>query len=142
MGNRDRKFQCPECRSHYTQTVSLAYSQSVRTGYNGNQTISAFGAELQPPEARSELLVPLAYAATMFLLTFFFLPYEITWMSFGWLQIILETTSGRLGFSTGVALAVLIYSSGRAIAHNATVHAAAMEEWGQTMICRRCGVRF
>ncbi len=142
MSSRRHKMQCPACGSHYTQSVSVAYSQSVRTGYNGQQTISEFGRELEPPEAQSEFLVPLCMAATAFVFTYVFFPTEIDWFDLAWLQNVLTSFWGRIGISIGVAIAIFIFLSGAAVAHNMTVHASDMKEWGRTTVCRRCGERF
>ena len=55
-----KSMQCPRCYSRYTQSVEMAYSQSVRTGESGYTSISEFGRSLEPPEARSEVGYPLA----------------------------------------------------------------------------------
>ena len=142
MSSRHNRMRCPECGSHYTQSVSVAYSQSVRTGYNGQQTISEFGRELEPPEAQSEFLVPLGLAATAFFFTYVFFPREISWLDQAWLHTIITSFWGRFGISAGVALVILVFLSGTAISYNMTVHASDMKEWGREMICRRCGERF
>jgi hypothetical protein len=135
-------MQCPECGSHYTQSVPLAYSQSIRTGYNGNQTISEFGQALEPPEPRSEFLVPLLSAAFLFGVIFFFFPTEISWLSTSWVHDKITSLWGRVSISGGLAFALLIFLSGDAIAHNTTAYAEDMDEWEATVVCRRCGEQF
>ena len=142
MSSHRHRMQCPECGSNYTQSVPLAYSQSIRTGYNGTQTISEFGQALEPPEPRSEFLVPLLNAIFLFGVVFFFLPTEISWLTPGWVQDAITSFWGRVGISGGLAVAFLIFLSGGAIAHNTTAHAADMDEWERTVICRRCGEHF
>jgi len=142
MSRRRPRMQCPECGSHYTQSVPLAHSQSIRTGYNGNQTISEFGQALEPPEPRSEFLVPLIIAIFLFGVLFFFLPTEISWIGTGWVQDVITSLWGRVGISGGLAVAFLIFLSGGAIAHNTTAYAEDMDEWECTVICRRCGKQF
>ena len=135
-------MQCPECGSHYTQAVPLAYRQSIRTGYNGHQSISEFGQELEPPQARSEVLVPMLYAVALFGVTFVLLPAEITWFDLGWPQQLLTSTFGRLGLAGAAAMSLLVYLSACAIAENLTDHAREMDDWEHTIVCRRCGYRF
>ena len=139
---RFHTMQCPECGSHYTQAVPLAYRQSIRTGYNGHQSISEFGQELGPPQARSELLVPMLYAAALFGVTFVLLPTEITWLDLGWPQQLLTSTLGRLGIAGVAAMSLLVYLSACAIADNLTGHAREMNDWERTVVCRRCGAQF
>jgi hypothetical protein len=135
-------MQCPECDSHYTQAVPLAYRQSIRTGYNGHQSISEFGQELEPPQARSEVLVPMLYAVALFGVTFLLLPTEITWFDIEWPQLLLTSTLGRLAIAGAAAFSLLIYLSACAIADNLTDHAEKLDEWERTVVCRRCGGQF
>lgn len=139
---RSHAMQCPECGSHYTQAVPLAYRQSVRTGHNGHQSISEFGQELEPPQARSEVLVPMIYAVALFGVTFVLLPAEITWFDLGWPQQLLTSTLGRFGIAGMAAFSLLVYLSACAIADNLTGHAREMDDWGRTVVCRRCGTQF
>lgn len=139
---RSHAMQCPECGSHYTQAVPLAYRQSIRTGYNGHQSISEFGQELEPPQARSEVLVPMLYAVALFGVTFVLLPTEITWLDLGWSQQLSTSTLGRLGIAGVAAISLLVYLSARAIADNLTGHAGEMHHWERGVVCRRCGHRF
>ena len=135
-------MQCPACGSHYTQAVSLAYTQSIRTGYNGTQSISEFGRELEPPPAQSEVLIPLGLAAVMFVATHMFIPIDASWIGIEWVQRFLTSTWGRIGISALAAFLVLVWSSGSAAAHNDTEHAKEMEDWERAVVCRRCGEQF
>ena len=139
---RMKSMQCPECGSHYTQAISLAYSQSIRTGYNGNQSISEFGRGLEPPPPQSEVLIPLGLAAVMFVATFVFFPTDASWIGIDWVQRFLTSSWGRIAISTLAAFLVLVWSSGSAIAHNATEHASEMDDWERAVVCRRCGEQF
>ena len=135
-------MQCPACGSHYTQAVSLAYTQSIRTGYNGTQSISEFGRELEPPAAESEVLIPLGLAAIMFVATFVFFPTEASWIGTEWVQRFLNSTWARVTISALAALLVWVWSSGSAMAHNTTDHANEMDEWERSVVRRRCGEHF
>lgn len=139
---RSHAMQCPECGSHYTQAVPLAYRQSIRTGYNGHQSISDFGQSLEPPQARSEVLVPMLYAAALFGAIFVLLPTEITWFDIEWPQLLLTSTLGRLAIAVAAAFSLLIYLSACAIADNLTDHAEKLDEWERMVVCRRCGEQF
>lgn len=135
-------MQCPSCKSHYTQAVSVAYSQSIRTGYNGHQSISEFGRGLEPPPARSELAIPFAVAIFVFSVAMYALPEEIVWVNVAWLQKLFSTFWGRVGISGTLATFVLTLMSASAVAYNISVHSGELSEWEQEVICRRCGERF
>ena len=135
-------MQCPSCRSHYTQAVSVAYSQSIRTGYNGHQSISEFGRDLEPPPARSEIANPLMVAILVFSLALFTLPNEMGWVNMPWLQTVFSTSWGRVALSATLAISVLFLMSTSAIDYNISVHTGEMSEWEREVICRRCGHRF
>jgi len=135
-------MQCPSCRSHYTQAVSLAYSQSIRTGYNGHQSISEFGRDLEPPPARSELAIPFAVAIFVFAMALFTLPNDLAWPDVAWLQALFSTSWGRVALSGALALAALLLMTASAIGYNISVHSDEMSEWENDVICRRCGERF
>ena len=135
-------MQCPGCGSHYTQAVSLAYSQSIRTGYNGHQTISEFGKELEPPPARSEIGIPMIVAATMFGITFFLLPEAVDWFDAGWIKHVLSSYRWRIGIAATLALFIMISHCASAMAYNLSEHSEDMDDWDRSVICRRCGEQF
>lgn len=135
-------MQCPNCRSHYTQAVSVAYSQSIRTGYNGHQSISEFGRDLEPPPARSEFAIPFMVAVFVFSAALLTLPSELGWVDWAWLQALFSTFWGRVALSGTLAIAALLLTSASAIAYNISVHSDEMSEWEKDVICRRCGERF
>jgi hypothetical protein len=135
-------MQCPSCRSHYTQAVSVAYSQSIRTGYNGHQSISEFGRDLEPPPARSEFAIPFMVAIFVFSVALFTLPSELGWVDMAWLQALFSTFWGRVALSATLAIAALLLMSASAIGYNISVHSDDMSEWEKDVICRRCGHRF
>jgi len=41
-----KNMLCPSCGSHSTQAIELAYSQAVRVGDLGHETVSRFGQAL------------------------------------------------------------------------------------------------
>jgi hypothetical protein len=135
-------MQCPNCRSHYTQAVSVAYSQSIRTGYNGHQSISEFGRDLEPPPARSEFAIPFAVAIFVFSAALFTLPSDLAWPDVAWLQALFSTFWGRVALSGMLAIAALLLMSASAIGYNISVHSDELSEWEKEVICRRCGERF
>ncbi len=137
-----KSMQCPSCKSHYTQAVSVAYSQSIRTGYNGHQSISEFGRDLEPPPARSEFAIPFMVAIFVFSVALFTLPSELGWVDMAWLQALLSTFWGRVALSGTLAIAALLLMSASAIGYNISVHSDDMSEWEKDVICRRCGHRF
>ena len=137
-----QSMQCPSCKSHYTQAVSVAYSQSIRTGYNGHQSISEFGRDLEPPPARSEFAIPFMAAIFVFSAALFTLPSELAWVDWGWLQALFSVFWGRVALSGTLAIATLFLLSASAIAYNISVHSDEMSEWEKDVICRRCGERF
>ena len=67
-------MQCPRCQGHYTQSVKMAYSQSVRTGESGYTTISEFGKSLAPPTRESEIGVPIVLMLFVSILAMILIP--------------------------------------------------------------------
>ena len=138
----NRKLQCPDCGSHNTQAVEVAYSQSVRTGYNGYQTISAYGETLSPPEPRSVFLVPLGVAAWVWVLIAVVLPaitnQAIPHMSDTFLPLAKGPVIAGLG--TGIVFGLMTIVS--AVAHNRSAFEADLDDWLNEAICKRCGHRF
>lgn len=137
-----QSMQCPQCRSRYTQSVKIAYAQSVRISGNGYQSISEFGKNLEPPPPRSEfgpffVVAMLVTSAAMMLLPSLFELVDIKWLSgvssFDWPVVIASVV---LGLIAGTRSAVT------AAVHNASVHAGEMREWKRGVVCRRCGHRF
>ena len=137
-----KSMQCPSCKSHYTQAVSVAYSQSIRTGYNGHQSISEFGRDLEPPPARSEFAIPFMVAIFVFSVALFTLPNDLAWPDVAWLRALFSTFWGRVALSATLAIAALLLMSASAIGYNISVHSDDMSEWEKDVICRRCGHRF
>jgi len=137
-----QSMQCPRCKSRYTQSVKMAYSQSVRTGDSGYQSISEFGKTLEPPPSRSEfgaffVVAIMVTCATMILLPSLSEVVEIKWLSgistFDWPVVVASVVLGLIaGARSAIAAAV----------HNASVHAGEMREWKRGVVCRRCGHRF
>lgn len=135
-------MQCPSCKSHYTQAVSLAWSQSIRTSYNGHQSISEFGRDLEPPQERSVFAIPFMVAVFVFSAALFTLPSELGWVDWDWLQALFSTFWGRVALSGSLAITTLFLLSASAIGYNISVHSDEMDEWENDVICRRCGERF
>ena len=137
-----KSMQCPRCYSRYTQSVEMAYSQSVRTGESGYTSISEFGRSLEPPEPRSEVGYPLAVTLAVGIISAMSLPElaeRLPFMSFAEMTPFdtpVVVTSILLGLVAGV------WSAGSAMAHNMSVHSDEMDQWARGVVCRRCGHRF
>lgn len=137
-----QSMQCPRCKSHDTQAVETAYSQAVRTGESGYQSISEFGRSMEPPEARSAAGVPLATALWVAGALMMLLPGLHAVLPFDWLEglssfdrpvVVVSLVAGLIaGFSSAVSAGV----------HNASVHRSEMRTWARGVVCRRCGHRF
>ena len=106
-----QSMQCPQCRSRYTQSVKIAYLQSVRISGNGYQSISEFGKNLEPPPPRSEfgpffVVAILVTSAAMLLLPSLSELVDIKWLSgvssFDWPVVVASVVLGliRYGPST------------------------------------------
>lgn len=145
MPNQNQKYgsmQCPKCGSHNTQSVSVAHQQSIRTGYNGYQSISEFGKTLEPPQPRSAFLYPLGVAYMVSVFTFFGLA-EITarlegsWPTLAsWLGSHPFIASGVVGVIAGVLVSL------SALGFNTGAHKTQMNRWSRGVICKQCGHRF
>ena len=137
-----KSMQCPRCRSHYTQSVDMAYSQAIRTGESGYTTISEFGRSLEPPEPRSEAAYPLALTLAVGIVSMVSLPALANELPFEWLE-------GTTSFDVPVVVASVllglvagVWSAASAMAYNMSVHSDEMDEWERGVVCRRCGHRF
>ena len=137
-----KSMQCPRCRSHYTQSVDMAYSQAIRTGESGYTTISEFGRSLEPPEPRSEAAYPLAVTLAVGIVSMVSLPALANELPFEWLE-------GTTSFDVPVVVASVllglvagVWSADSAMAYNMSVHSDEMDEWERGVVCRRCGHRF
>lgn len=142
--NRERfhSMQCSKCRSHNTQSVSVAHSQSIRTGYNGHQTISEFGRDLEPPAAQSVFGFPLLATINIFGLAVFLLPGALEATRIQWLQGLLVLSWQNLAICGFLALYVGFRLAISAVRHNMDVHSQDMSSWKRGVICKRCGHRF
>ena len=135
-------MQCPHCRSHNTQSVPTAYSQSVRIGDGGYTTVSAFGRDLEPPRRESEFVYPVSLAIVTVLFVDAFLPYFLGAPEYEWFfgLSILDwrslTVSGVVGAMNGLRAAAA------SIHHNRTVVEDKMEAWYTSAVCKRCGEHF
>ncbi len=135
-------MQCPRCKSGYTQSVEMAYSQSIRTGDTGYRSISEFGKTLEPPTPRSALGAFVVVAVLVTYASLFLLPLlseltEIKWLSgmslFDWPVVVVSIVLGLIaGYRSAVS----------ALVHNELVHRGEMRDWARDVICRRCGHRF
>ena len=135
-------MQCPGCRSHYTQSVGMAYSQAIRTGESGYTTISEFGRSLEPPAPRSEVGYPLAVTLAVGLISMVSLPALGEQLPFEW-------SAGMTSFDVPVVIASVllglvagVWSAASAMAYNMSVHSDEIDVWERGVVCRRCGHRF
>lgn len=137
-----RSMQCPQCGSGYTQSVEMAYSQSVRTGESGYTTISEYGRSLEPPSPRSPFGLPLALAFWVTVVSMISIPVLGNVLPFAWFKglswldkpvVIISIILGVIaGFRSAVSVLV----------HNNSVHRGEMKKWARGTVCRRCGHRF
>jgi DNA-directed RNA polymerase subunit RPC12/RpoP len=137
-----KSMQCPRCRSQYTQSVEMAYSQAIRTGESGYTTISEFGRSLEPPAPRSEVGYPLAVTLAVGLISMVSLPALGEQLPFEW-------SAGMTSFDVPVVIASVllglvagVWSAASAMAYNMSVHSDEIDEWERGVVCRRCGHRF
>ncbi len=137
-----QSMQCPQCNSSYTQSVKMAYSQSVRIGENGSQSVSEFGRGLEPTTPRSELgaffvVAMMVTCASLILLPSLSQIFDFSWLrgitSFDWPVVIASVV---LGLFTGARSALA------AGVHNVSVHRGEMRSWSRGVVCRRCGKQF
>ena len=137
-----KSMQCPRCQSRYTQSVEMAYSQSLRTGESGYTTISEFGRSLEPPAPRSEIGYPLALTLAAGIVSMASLPALGEPLPFDWLDGMTSFDAPVIVVSILLGLAAGTWSAASAMAYNMTIHSDEMEDWGQGVVCRRCGHRF
>ena len=137
-----KSMQCPRCRSHYTQSVDMAYSQAIRTGESGYTTISEFGRSLEPPEPRSEAAYPLAVTLAVGIVSMVSLPALANELPFEWLEGMTSFDVPVVVASVLLGLVAGVWSAASAMAYNMSVHSDEMDEWERGVVCRRCGHRF
>ena len=137
-----KSMQCPKCKSQYTQSVETAYSQAVRTGETGYQSISEFGRSMEPPEPRSEVGVPFATAFFVAGTLMMLLPGLHSVLPFEWLEGLSPFDTPVVIVSLVVGLIVGFWSAVSAGVYNASVYRGEMKTWAKGVVCRRCGHRF
>lgn len=137
-----KSMQCPRCRSHYTQSVDMAYSQAIRTGESGYTTISEFGRSLEPPEPRSEAAYPLAVTLAVGIVSMVSLPALANELPFEWLEGMTSFDVPVVVASVLLGLVAGVWSADSAMAYNMSIHSDEMDEWERGVVCRRCGHRF
>ena len=134
-------FRCRRCGSFNTQYVSVAYSQSVRSGDNG-ETISKFGKSLAPPKKYSQVLVPSLSGSV-----------AAAWI-YGFLLARAAENGDRIfsddsliewplfGLSLIIGLIVCAGMIARADRLNKTLWEPLVRNWDKEIVCRRCSHRF
>ena len=137
-----KSMRCPRCRSHYTQSVDMAYSQAIRTGESGYTTISEFGRSLEPPEPRSEAAYPLAVTLAVGIVSMVSLPALANELPFEWLEGMTSFDVPVVVASVLLGLVAGVWSADSAMAYNMSIHSDEMDEWERGVVCRRCGHRF
>ena len=135
-------MQCPRCHSHYTQSVEMAYSQSVRTGESGYTTISEFGKSLAPPMPESELGVPIMMLFFIGAFTMALIPVLGEKLPFEALHGLSSFDIPVVLVSVGLGAIVGFRSALSALVYNRSIYKSQMDNWGREVICRRCGHRF
>jgi hypothetical protein len=139
---RFHAMQCPECGSHNTQSLEIVYAQSVRTGYNGHQTISELGESVAPPAPDSEVLFPLAVGVAVSVVSVFSLPALLSAIPAEWGQELMPYDSPIV--SVGLVLGALVARSMRRLAIEMNKHYfdKDYDRWQRGILCRRCGHQF
>ena len=137
-----KSMQCPRCRSHYTQSVEMAYAQAIRTGESGYTTISEFGRSLEPPAPRSEIGVPMGVAFGVACASMMLLPTLHKVAPFAWLEGLSPFDAPVVVVSLVLGVIAWFRSSVSALVHNDSVHRREMRKWEKGVVCRRCGKRF
>ena len=135
-------MQCPRCRSGYTQSVKMAYSQSVRTGESGYTSISEFGRSLSPPAPRSTVGFPLALAFSVAFVSMMFIPVLGNLLPFAWLEGLGSLDKPVVIISIVLGIVAGLRSAASALIFNESIHRGVMRRWADEVICRRCGHRF
>ena len=135
-------MQCPRCQSHYTQSVEMAYSQSVRTGESGYTTISDFGKSLAPPMRESEFGVPIVLMFFVGILAMILIPILGAKLPFEALQGLSSFDMSVVLISVGLGTFVGFRCALSALVYNRSIYKGQLDRWGREVICRRCGHRF
>ena len=135
-------MQCSRCQSHYTQSVEMAYSQSVRTGESGYTTISEFGKSLAPPMKESELGVPAMLMLFVGVLAMILIPVLGEKLPFQALHGLSSFDIPVILICVGLGTFVGFRSAVSALVYNRSIYKGQLDRWGQEVICRRCGHRF
>ena len=133
---------CERCGSHNTQPVPLAYSQTVRVGYSGRETVSRYGQDLAPPERKDDLFLPSIVACTVTAAVVFTGPAVCGMLGFTCFSDTAIFDLKRiaigipLGWAVGLALAI------PAIKFNSWKLPALLARWEAEVVCKRCGHRW
>lgn len=140
--NEDDGYRCPQCQSHSTQSICLAYKQAVRTGYSGYESVSQFAEEIAPPKPKDDIFGPSIVACATAVIALWQLPAildragvdTLTGLSpFSWPILALSCICGWI---IGAIFAF------PAIRYNAITLPPILREWRKGMICKRCSHRW
>ncbi len=135
-------MQCPRCVSHNTQSAKMGYSQSVRTGYNGTQTISEYGKTLEPPEPLCELGTFFATGVFVTMVSLFLIPNLPVVVDFAWAQGLSVFDWPVIVVSVVIGIVAGLRSAVSASTYNTSIFQPEMQGWERGVVCRRCGHRF
>lgn len=138
----NQDMQCPNCKGHNTQSIAIAYSQSVRTGDTGRQTISEFGQGLAPPMAKDEKLVPGIIACVVLGVCLFTLPDLLNRTGIPALTDLSVVNWKVAAISCLAAWTVGLLVAIPRIRYNVMELPSLLDEWERDAICRRCGHRW
>ncbi len=138
-GHRRDLMVCPRCGSHYTQTLSAAYSRFPQD-FELRDEPDLLPIRMQPPQRRSSFVLPACFGALT-------LAYSCVFSYIGALELgfLDGLESVHLGFvlpSIALALAIALYASRRASRWNSEELPRLLEKWHSTAICRRCSCQF
>lgn len=137
-----KNMQCPSCGSHSTQAIGLAYSQAVRVGDSGRETVSRFGQALAPPPEKDEKFVPGLVACFVLGISLITLPALLNKTGIPALSN-LPTISWKVAVISCIAAwAVGLLIAMPRIRYNVMKLPKLLEEWRSQVICRRCGHRW
>ncbi len=134
-------LRCPNCGSRHTQSLSTAYAYSARQ-FRKTGNVEALPESQEPPERKSEVIVPSLLGAATFSIIHLATLVMSTKEGWEWTSFLdlfhwqLVAPAGAIGAAVAIALVI------RAWKWNLRELPKLLHKWHGTAVCRRCSAQF
>ena len=134
-------LRCPSCGSRHTQTLPALFSFGARPFRRDGNT-DALPESVEPPQRRSEVLVPAVFGALSSSFTHLAVLVISTELGAGWLSAggIFDWRIFAPAVLVGITVCATLIVN--AVSWNLRELPNRLEEWHRTAVCRRCFTQF